>query len=249
MTTTLDPAGSRRPSWAPPWRWPWRPATRPMPSPWPRFRQAHRRRRAKPDASFVTAADTAIERAIRERITARFPEHGLVGEEYGEQPSAQRAALDHRPHRRHPQLHARRAHLRHAARRSRSTASWWWAWSAPRRCTAAGSSWQGGGAWAADTGPDGWDRARRDAHPGLRRRTSCRRPSLRVLLRAQPHRLRPGAGLRGPPGRGLARPWPGRLLRLHAGRRGRRRGHARGRPARPGTWPARGPSWSTPVAA
>lgn len=37
----------------------------------------------KPDRSFVTAADQAIERLIRERITAAFPEHGLVGEEYG----------------------------------------------------------------------------------------------------------------------------------------------------------------------
>ncbi len=41
----------------------------------------------KPDASFVTAADTAVERAIRERIATRFPDHGLVGEEYGEAPS------------------------------------------------------------------------------------------------------------------------------------------------------------------
>jgi histidinol-phosphatase len=40
---------------------------------------------AKPDASFVTAADRAVERAIRKRITARWPEHGLVGEEYGEE--------------------------------------------------------------------------------------------------------------------------------------------------------------------
>ena len=39
---------------------------------------------AKPDATFVTEADTAVERAIRERITTRFPDHGLVGEEYGE---------------------------------------------------------------------------------------------------------------------------------------------------------------------
>jgi histidinol-phosphatase len=38
---------------------------------------------AKPDASFVTAADRAVERAIRTRIAARFPDHGLVGEEYG----------------------------------------------------------------------------------------------------------------------------------------------------------------------
>jgi histidinol-phosphatase len=37
----------------------------------------------KPDRSFVTVADQAIERLIRERIAAAFPDHGLVGEEYG----------------------------------------------------------------------------------------------------------------------------------------------------------------------
>jgi len=38
----------------------------------------------KPDRTFVTAADQAIEREIRGRIQHRYPEHGLVGEEYGE---------------------------------------------------------------------------------------------------------------------------------------------------------------------
>jgi histidinol-phosphatase len=37
----------------------------------------------KPDRTFVTEADTAIEARIRERILAAFPDHGLVGEEYG----------------------------------------------------------------------------------------------------------------------------------------------------------------------
>jgi histidinol-phosphatase len=37
----------------------------------------------KPDRSFVTQADTAIERMIRERIGTAYPDHGLVGEEYG----------------------------------------------------------------------------------------------------------------------------------------------------------------------
>ena len=37
----------------------------------------------KPDRPFVTQADTAIERAIRSRIQAAYPDHGLVGEEYG----------------------------------------------------------------------------------------------------------------------------------------------------------------------
>lgn len=37
----------------------------------------------KPDRSFVTEADQAIERRIRERIAASYPDHGVVGEEYG----------------------------------------------------------------------------------------------------------------------------------------------------------------------
>jgi histidinol-phosphatase len=41
--------------------------------------------KAKPDRSLVTAADTEIERLIRERIADRFPAHGVVGEEYGEE--------------------------------------------------------------------------------------------------------------------------------------------------------------------
>ena len=39
----------------------------------------------KPDRSFVTEADQAIERLVRERIRALHPDHGLVGEEYGEE--------------------------------------------------------------------------------------------------------------------------------------------------------------------
>jgi histidinol-phosphatase len=37
----------------------------------------------KPDRTFVTEADTAIERLIRGRIADAFPDHGMVGEEYG----------------------------------------------------------------------------------------------------------------------------------------------------------------------
>jgi histidinol-phosphatase len=39
----------------------------------------------KPDRTFVTQADKAIERAIRGRIAAAHPGHGIVGEEYGTQ--------------------------------------------------------------------------------------------------------------------------------------------------------------------
>jgi histidinol-phosphatase len=37
----------------------------------------------KPDRSFVTQADTAIERRIRDGIAAAHPTHGLIGEEHG----------------------------------------------------------------------------------------------------------------------------------------------------------------------
>jgi histidinol-phosphatase len=37
----------------------------------------------KPDRTFVTQADTAIESAVRGLVTATYPGHGLVGEEYG----------------------------------------------------------------------------------------------------------------------------------------------------------------------
>jgi histidinol-phosphatase len=52
-----------------------------------RVARAHFRRdleiMTKPDRSFVTQADTAIERMIREHLAAAFPGHGMVGEEYG----------------------------------------------------------------------------------------------------------------------------------------------------------------------
>ena len=40
----------------------------------------------KADATPVTAADRGAEAALRERIAARFPGHGILGEEYGETP-------------------------------------------------------------------------------------------------------------------------------------------------------------------
>lgn len=39
----------------------------------------------KSDGSPVTEADRAAERVIRETLRAEFPDHGLIGEEYGEQ--------------------------------------------------------------------------------------------------------------------------------------------------------------------
>lgn len=42
----------------------------------------------KPDRSFVTVADTAVERLLRERIADAYPGHGVVGEEFGTEASA-----------------------------------------------------------------------------------------------------------------------------------------------------------------
>ena len=42
----------------------------------------------KPDRTFVTEADQAIERLLRERIRAVHPDHGFVGEEYGDEEGA-----------------------------------------------------------------------------------------------------------------------------------------------------------------
>lgn len=110
---------------------------------------------AKPDASFVTAADTAVERAIRARISSRFPEHGLVGEEYGEQASAsgRRWFIDpidgtHNYMRGVP-LFATLLALELEGQLVVGVVS---APALHRRWFA----WRGGGAWAAETGPGGW---------------------------------------------------------------------------------------------
>lgn len=42
----------------------------------------------KPDKSFVTIADTAVERFLRERIADAYPDHGVVGEEFGTEAGA-----------------------------------------------------------------------------------------------------------------------------------------------------------------
>jgi histidinol-phosphatase len=44
----------------------------------------------KPDRTFVTEADRAIERLVRERILVAYPDHGIVGEEYGEEAAGAR---------------------------------------------------------------------------------------------------------------------------------------------------------------
>jgi histidinol-phosphatase len=111
----------------------------------------------KPDASFVTAADTAVEQAIRGRITARFPDHGLVGEEYGERASAsgRRWIIDpidgtHNYMRGLP-IFATLLALEIDGQLALGVVS---APALRRRWLA----WQDGGAWAVATGPSGWER-------------------------------------------------------------------------------------------
>ncbi len=50
------------------------------------FRKAPRVDR-KPDHTFVTQADTAIELELRERIARRYPTHGVLAEEFGDRTS------------------------------------------------------------------------------------------------------------------------------------------------------------------
>ncbi|MBM0277651.1 histidinol-phosphatase [Micromonospora tarensis] len=53
-----------------------------------RFRALDLRVEAKPDLTPVSDADTAVEREIRALLAERRPTDGLLGEEYGAQPSA-----------------------------------------------------------------------------------------------------------------------------------------------------------------
>ncbi len=119
------------------------------------FRQSMRIE-AKPDASFVTEVDTAVERAIRERIMRRFPSHGLVGEEYGEaaSDSGRRWIIDpidgtHNYMRGVP-VYATLLALEIGGDLAVGVVS---APALHRRWF----SWVGGGAWAVDTVPGGWD--------------------------------------------------------------------------------------------
>ena len=43
----------------------------------------------KPDRTFVTQADTAVEKALRERIGHRYPGHGVLAEEFGDRTAKQ----------------------------------------------------------------------------------------------------------------------------------------------------------------
>lgn len=111
----------------------------------------------KADASFVTAADRAIEEVVRSRISVRFPDHGLVGEEYGVQSSdsGRRWIIDpidgtHNYMRGVP-IFATLLAFEVDGDLSVGVVS---APALHRRWF----SWQDGGAWAVDLVPGGWDR-------------------------------------------------------------------------------------------
>ncbi len=68
-----------------------------------------RRRRALQD--IVSEADRSVERLVRDRVAAAFPEDGFLGEEYGAEPGRSGFDLGDRPDRRHLALSARDAEL------------------------------------------------------------------------------------------------------------------------------------------
>ncbi len=70
----------------------------------------------------VTDADKDAEIAIRAVIAERFPDHGIIGEEWDHKLPEQSVRVDRRSHRRHPRLHLRRAGLGHADRPDASRA-------------------------------------------------------------------------------------------------------------------------------
>ena len=64
----------------------------------------------KPDQTPVTQADREAEQAIRRVLRRAFPDHGFLGEEFGEEgPKERRWIID--PDRRHQELHPPRADL------------------------------------------------------------------------------------------------------------------------------------------
>src|SRR5919204_6884098 len=60
----------------------------------PRFRALDLQVQTKPDSTPVTDADRTVERALRERIAAGRPGHGVLGEEEGDDGGAVRWVID-----------------------------------------------------------------------------------------------------------------------------------------------------------
>ena len=67
--------------------------------------------------------DREAEKAIRALIQAEYPDHGILGEEFGSENAASEPYLGDRSDRRHALLHFRRAAVGHAGRADRTTAT------------------------------------------------------------------------------------------------------------------------------
>ena len=182
----------------------------------------------KPDRSFVTQADKAIERYLREGIADAHPDHGLIGEEEGAEGggASVRWYIDpidgtHNFMRGVPLFGTllgieRDGEMQVGVISAPALRERWFAW-------------RGGGAWASGSA---------GLAPGeLRRIRTSRLDRLEEsqLLYSSPTDIEPYAR-RLPAARraGLARPRLRRLLGLRARRRGRRRGDDRGRHERLG---------------
>ena len=169
----------------------------------------------------MTQADTAIEARIRERLLAAFPDHGLVGEEYGTEAgdASVRWYIDpidgtHNYIRGVPLFGTllaveRDGELQAAVMSAPALDERWWAWRA-------------GGAWARNRG----EAARRDL--GVAGHSARRRPGA-LRLGARHRAVGPRARARGAPRRGLAGARLRGLLGLRARRRRRGGGDGRGR--------------------
>ena len=168
----------------------------------------------KPDLTPVTEADRAVELALRERIAAARPSDAVLGEEYGVSERAGPPALDHRPDRRHQELHPRDVDLVDADRaRGRRRNRGRGGRDAGARAPVVGVSRRGRVCRRASD-PRFGDRlagrgaARVERDPGMGRGGSTRSAD------------RAGASV-------LADPWRRGRLAVHAGRRGRSRDRAR----------------------
>ena len=197
---------------------------------------------------------------MRRLIGERFPDHGIIGEEYGPERARCRVRLGARPDRRHQVLHHRAAAVRHADRPAASTAVRSSASSTSRSRASAGSAPRAapttfngargplprlrrhGRGDLFSTSPDMFRGADAAAHARLAGAAKLRALRRRLL------RLWAGRARLCRPGH-RSQPQAIRFLRDAADRRGRRRGRHRlagsaadrrlGRPRRCGGRPAR----------
>ena len=187
--------------------------------------RAHFRRdlviETKPDRSFVTQADKAIEQMIRERLHSAFPDHGMIGEEFGTEAAeaSVRWYIDpidgtHNFMRGVPLFGTllaveRDGELQAGVLSAPALDERWW-------------GWRGGGAWARNRG----QATRRVSVSAVSRLEDSPHP---VRLGPGHRRVGPRAGVRSPAPRRLARTRLRGFLGICAARRGRRRGDDRGR--------------------